>query len=457
MMKIINSPSLDSSIDERKSLEVMCTNKRYAWPNCKVSKVQCEEEKRAFHRVATYPTMVEWPIPTTLKQPRGCIGLTGYYRSFIKNYAAITQPLTTAMKKALVLQLPKFDVPLVVEMDALCIGKENQAADALSRKTHGGELSTLVVSSISTSLIEEVQQSLEHDSKLQDLIRQLQDGSSTFKYTWSAGQLRRKGKLVGGYVDNIKVKLVERFHGSTEGGHLGVVANRLETKNLVLLERLRKTVKKIASQWDKVWQDISMDFIDGLPTSNGKTVIMVVVDRLNKYTHFMAMSHPYTSVQVAQLFLDNVYRLHGLTHTIISDRDKVFTSLFWKSLFQMLKVELKMSSAYHPQTYGQKEAVNKCLECYLRCIIGDKPKYWTKWLPIVEFWYNTKFYSYTKTTLYEIVYGQTPPQYVSYEVGEYRVEAVDITLVAGDQAVRLLQIYLIKAQNKMCGNHNRGG
>ena len=77
------------------------------------------------------------------------------------------------------------------------------------------------------------------------------------------------------------------------------------------------------------WQDLSMDFIEGLPKSEGYTVILVVVDKFTKYAHFIPIKHPYTAHTIAQSVFDNVVKLHGMPKTIVSDRDKLFTSIFW--------------------------------------------------------------------------------------------------------------------------------
>jgi transposase InsO family protein len=111
----------------------------------------------------------------------------------------------------------------------------------------------------------------------------------------------------------------------------------------------------------------------------------VVVDRFTKYAHFYPLMHPFTAQSVASVFLDNLVKLHGVPKSIISDRDKVFTSNFWKALFSSLQVSLRMSSAYHPQTDGQTERVNQCLEMYLKCVVNSTPKQWVNWLSMAEF------------------------------------------------------------------------
>ena len=108
-----------------------------------------------------------------------------------------------------------------------------------------------------------------------------------------------------------------------------------------------------------------MDFIVGFLKAGKKSVLMVVVDRLSKYVHLCALQHQFTLAMVSQLFIDTIFKLHGMPTYIVYDRDPTFTSTFWQELFKRRGTQLKMRTFYHPQTKGQTEAVNKCLETYL--------------------------------------------------------------------------------------------
>jgi hypothetical protein len=119
-----------------------------------------------------------------------------------------------------------------------------------------------------------------------------------------------------------------------------------------------------------------MDFIEALPKVHGKSVILTVVDWFSKYAHFIPLGHPYTSTSVARAFFNEIVCLHGLPESIVSDRDLVFTGHVWRDLFRLSGVTLKMSTAFHPQTDGQSEAVNKTVGMYLRCSTGDRPRAW---------------------------------------------------------------------------------
>lgn len=192
-----------------------------------------------------------------------------------------------------------------------------------------------------------------------------------------------------------------------------------------------------------------MDFITGLPSSHGFQVIMVMVDRLTKYAHFAALKSGFTSIQVADRFFDTVVKLHGLRATIISDRDKVFTSTFWSSLFRLQGTTLKMSSAYHPQTDGQSEAVNKCLEMYLRCFIYENPRQWYNYLGWAEYWYNTAVHTSSGMTPFEAVYGRAPPTLIRYSPSALDPPEVNSQLRDRDALLGRLRGHLEKAQKRM--------
>jgi hypothetical protein len=128
------------------------------------------------------------------------------------------------------------------------------------------------------------------------------------------------------------------------------------------------------------------DFIEGLPRVNGKTVLLIVVDRFSKAAHFILLHHPYTATKVACTFFDVVVRLHAIPSSIVSDRDPVFTSGFLHELlFALAGVKLNFSSAFHPQSDGQAKATNKIIGMYLCCLSGDRPRDWLRWLPWTDF------------------------------------------------------------------------
>ncbi|GJT20375.1 retrotransposon-related protein [Tanacetum coccineum] len=299
-----------------------------------------------------------------------------------------------------------------------------------------------------------------------------EEGQTKKHYSWVNDQLLRKGKLVVGTNEQLRQELLHYVHDGSIGGHSGVKTATHKICSLFYWKGLRKQVKQLIREClvcqkykpdlsaypgllqplpipKFVWSSISIDFIEGLPKSQGYNVIFVVVDRLTKYAHFIPLTHPFTAVHVAQAFLDNVCKLHGMPESIISDRDKVFLSLFWNELFVLLKVKLQMSTAYHPQSDGQTEVVNRCLETYLRCMTGEHPQEWSKWLPLAELGYNSNYHSAIKATPFEALYGQPPHVHVPYMGGMSRVDAMDRTHVAREKVVRLLKFHLERAQNRM--------
>jgi len=192
-----------------------------------------------------------------------------------------------------------------------------------------------------------------------------------------------------------------------------------------------------------------MDFITNLPKSGNKSVIMVVVDRISKYAHFCALPHPFTPTLVAQSFMDQIFKLHGMPTSIVSDHNRAFTSSFWQELFRLQGTQLQLSTSYHPQTNGQTKLVNKCLETYLRCFTSEKQHLWVKRLPLAEWWYKTNYHATTKMTPYEALYGQLPPYPTSYIKGCSKVQAVDQLLQNRTTMLAHLRENLHQAQNHM--------
>ncbi|KAL2232627.1 UNVERIFIED_CONTAM: Transposon Ty3-G Gag-Pol polyprotein [Sesamum indicum] len=460
--------------------------------------------------VATDPqkieSMINWPIPTSVKALRGFLGLTGYYRKFIRNYGIISKPLTALLKKdafkwneeaettfnqlkevmttSPVLAMPNFSQPFTVETNAcgsgigavlmqqghpiaylskalaprnlgLSIyekeflallmaitkwkhylqgnhfviktdqrslkyildqriesvmqqkgvtklfglsyevqykkGKENSAADALSRITStNNEMSLEVVTTHILVWMQEVKNSYEGNTLFQTILQaKIVDSSSYPDYNLETGILTKGNRICIGSHGGVREKVIKSLHDAAVGGHSGINGIYQRVKSLFYWPTMRGDIETWVKECEvcqrakhenlpypgllqplpipnQAWSCISMDFIEGLPNSEGKDSILVVVDRLTKYSHFIALKHPYNATTVVKLFFDHIYKLHGLPVSIVTDRDRIFTSRFWKELFTLSGVSLDMSSAYHPQSDGQTERVNQCLESYLR-------------------------------------------------------------------------------------------
>ncbi|KAK8948495.1 hypothetical protein KSP39_PZI006255 [Platanthera zijinensis] len=204
------------------------------------------------------------------------------------------------------------------------------------------------------------------------------------------------------------------------------------------------------------WESISMDFITGLPKSpRGFDSVWVIVDRLTKCAHFVPYKIDYPMRRIAELYLNEVIRLHGVPVSIISDRDSRFTSRFWQSLQEGLGTDLRYSTAYHPQTNGQTERVNQIVEDMIRCYILDHGGAWDERLRLMEFSYNNSYQESLQMAPFEALYGRrcrTPLFWA--EAGEKPLLGPD-ALEEMEVAVKLIREKLRLAQERYEKNANR--
>lgn len=194
-----------------------------------------------------------------------------------------------------------------------------------------------------------------------------------------------------------------------------------------------------------------MDFVEGFPRVGGKSVVLTIVDRFSKMAHFIALSHPYSAQSAAQAFFENIVRLHGFPCSIVSDRDTVFTSNFWEELFRLAGVRLLRSSAFHPQTDGQSEVMNRII-MYLRCLAGDRPRFWLQWLPWAEYCFNTSYQSALCTTP-GCLWPASSNLAVLYTEAA-KVVAVDQQLSDRDDFLADIRDHLLLAQDVMKDHQN---
>ncbi|GKB25597.1 ty3-gypsy retrotransposon protein [Tanacetum coccineum] len=382
--------------------------------------------------VSTYPTkikaMEEWPVPCNVKQLRG--------------FLVAFESLKKAMISAPVLALPDFDKEFTVETDALSIrivlscdisfGKMegvlvrqaflNQDISLQSQIPLGTKNNTPTqmkwlpklmgfdyeiifkkeVENVSADAL--IADTWEEDNELKAKVDKLKKGEYvTNAYVWENHQLRRKGKLVVGNNAALRMELLTHFHSGPVGRHVGIKATMHKLCSLFYWRKMRREIKQFVRNCD-VCQRSKPD-VSAYPGLLQPLPIPNTVVQLSKYGHFIPLAHPFTAVEVAQAFLDNIYKLHGLPI--------------------------------------------RGLECYLRCMCGETPKDWGKWLSLAEWWYNTNYHSILKTTPCEVLYAQTPPIHIPYVSGESRVDTVDRTLTAREEVIKALTFHLKRSQERM--------
>ncbi|WVZ70066.1 hypothetical protein U9M48_018766 [Paspalum notatum var. saurae] len=327
-------------------------------------------------------------------------------------------------------------------------GKANVVADALSRKSYcnlltGGELPTELCAEMEQLRLDfvttEQLNELRVRCTLEDQIRQAQKDCPSIaelKVGMEKGRiddqdtLWLKERLCVPLDEEIRESILTEAHCTKYSIHPGSTKMYQDLKKLFWWRRMKRDIAAFVTQCDTCnrikaekqrpagllkpldipmwkWEKISMDFIVGLSrTPKGNDSIWVIVDRLTKSAHFIPVKATHNAPRLAELYIQNVLRLHGVPISIVSDRGPQFTARFWKSLHEALGTKLDYSTAYHPQTDGQTERVNQLLEDHLRaCVLTYGPN-WEDTLPFAEFSYNNSYQASIEMSPFQALYGR---------------------------------------------------
>jgi hypothetical protein len=321
-------------------------------------------------------------------------------------------------------------------------GKENVVADALSR-IHINALAPVT----SRQILKEIYDGYKEQMYVDLFTAVERGGGTTTRYTIQDKLLYYRTDEYESWrlvLPNIpyRQKVIHENHNLAISGHPGFIQTYSKMARLYYWPGMSKDIRKHVQECNECqltkpstqspagilqplsipnrpWKSLGMDFLGPLPKSlKGNDMILVIIDRLTKMAHFIATKSTITSSQIADLFVEYIFRYHGMPHSIVSDRDPKFTAKFWKNLNKSLGIDLLMSTAAHPQTDGQSEATVKVIQKLLRPFCLQEQD-WESLLPSLEFAYNDTQHSSTGYTPFYLNYGYHP-------TGTHQVEDTNI-------------------------------
>jgi hypothetical protein len=275
----------------------------------------------------------------------------------------ISQVIQTPEQQVYLSKLLGFDFTIQYKS-----GKTNLVADALSRIETPAACLMLTVPQF--VFLDELRSQLLLNNEFKQLLSSIQQTPALHPhYRAHQGLIFFKERIWLPSDIPFKQRLLDEFHNSPISSHMGVDKTLHRLQAHFYWQGMRQDVRQFVAQCivcqstkyetkkpggllqplpipSGIWEDLSLDFITGLPPSHGNTVILVVVDRFSKGAHFGALPPTYTAYKVARLFLDMICKHHGLPRSLVSDRDSVFISHFWRELFKLSGTKLRMSTAY---------------------------------------------------------------------------------------------------------------
>ncbi|CAJ2661820.1 unnamed protein product [Trifolium pratense] len=384
-------------------------------------------------------------------------------------------------------------------------GKANVVADALSRKSL--HMSSLMVKELelieefrdlslvcevtpksvklgmlklTNPFLENIKECQKTDKKLMEkLALVVEEGKEANFKVDENGVVRFHGRVCVPDVPEMKKMILEEGHRSGMSIHPGVTKMYQDLKKLFWWPGMKRQISEfvyacLVCQKSKIehqkpsgllqplfipewkWDSIAMDFVGGLPkTTKGYEVIWVVVDHLTNCAHFIAIKKGTLAPKLAEIYMEQIVKLHGISSSIVSDRDPRFTSRFWESLQEALGTKLRLSSAYHPQTDGQSERTIQSLEDLLRACVLEQGVSWDSCLPLIEFTYNNSFHSSIGMAPFEALYGRrcrTPLCW--FESGESMILGPEIVQETTEK-IRMIREKMKASQSRQKSYHDK--